>query len=767
VGGQQNSRKVAVLGGGPAALAAAFALSDPALGGRFEVTVYQPGWRLGGKCASGRNQERHRGMRIEEHGLHVWFGFYENAFSVVRRTYDELNRPANHPMATFKDAFVGCDEIVLFDRQGKGWQDFAFKVPPNCLEPGAGGEKLPGFWKIATWLCEWAIRDYRALDPSNQTPGGPTSRATGAPGGPEAPAVPLLLRMALAVVREAQDRGTELLPLRPPQPQGPTAGFLGLNPERLLADLLGEFREWLWANFWELFERNAQARLYFTMFDTFASATIGIVADDVLAAGWESINHLDLAAWLGKHGAKPITLGDERFDRSPMLRSIYDVAFGYQEGNVTKGNISAGTAINDYLRLQFTYRGHLMWKMQAGMGDAVIAPLYLLLKARKVKFKFFHSVEAIRLDATGTRVEQIDVVAQLGPNVDVSGYEPLIEVPDEAVPGAPAPVPGAPAPAPGAPALECWPSEPLWDELPGSEEAASSGHDYEQEPNPDGVAPSTLECGAGKDFEDVVLAIPVSALPAICADVSAKLPRFEEMLKHSETIATQAFQLWTALPLGGLGWVHSENSVAGCYVEPIDTWADMTHLLHKEHWSKGDGVSGLAYFCGVLEDVKNETPAEANARVKANVERFLIDHVGPLWPRAVRAGKIYWPTLADPGRETIGPARLNAQYWRANVSATERYVLTPADSVRYRLAASGSGVTNLALAGDWTRNGIDGGCVEAAMTSGLQAAAHLSGGGGELTGASPTWLSGGTTGRVSMPPPLRPDGSGDADSVEE
>ncbi len=394
-----------------------------------------------------------------------------------------------------------------------------------------------------------------------------------------------------------------------------------------------------------------------------------------------------------------------------------------------------------------------MWKMQAGMGDAVIAPLYLLLKARKVKFEFFHSVEAIRLDATGARVEQIDMVAQLGPNVDVSGYEPLIEVPDET--------------APGAPSLECWPGEPLWAKLPGSDQAASSGHDYEQEPNPDGVAPNTLQCGADKDFEAVVLAIPVSALPAICADVSAKVPRFEDMLKHSETIATQAFQLWLTLPLKGLGWVHSENSVAGCYVEPIDTWADMTHLLHKERWSKADGVSGVAYFCGVLEDVSNETPAAANARVKDNVERFLVDHVGPLWPRAVRAGKIYWPTLADPGRETVGPARLDAQYWRANVSATERYVLTPADSVRYRLAAGGSGITNLALAGDWTRNGIDGGCVEAAMTSGLQAAAHLvGGGGGELTGASPTWLSGETTGRVSMPPPLRPDGTGGADPVE-
>jgi uncharacterized protein with NAD-binding domain and iron-sulfur cluster len=35
--------------------------------------------------------------------------------------------------------------------------------------------------------------------------------------------------------------------------------------------------------------------------------------------------------------------------------------------------------------------------------------------------------------------------------------------------------------------------------------------------------------------------------------------------------------------------------------------------------------------------------------------------------------------------------------------------------------------TNLALAGDWTRNGICGGSVEAAVTSGRLAAQHLSG----------------------------------------
>jgi uncharacterized protein with NAD-binding domain and iron-sulfur cluster len=43
---------VAVIGGGCAALTAAFELTRPEHNGLYEVTVYQMGWRLGGKGAS-------------------------------------------------------------------------------------------------------------------------------------------------------------------------------------------------------------------------------------------------------------------------------------------------------------------------------------------------------------------------------------------------------------------------------------------------------------------------------------------------------------------------------------------------------------------------------------------------------------------------------------------------------------------------------------------------------------------------------------------
>src|SRR5258707_9366161 len=83
-------------------MSTAFELTRPEQHGRYEVTVYQLGWRLGGKGASGRGPAG----RIEGHGLHIWLGFYENTFRVMREGYPELGRdPKTAPMASWRDAF--------------------------------------------------------------------------------------------------------------------------------------------------------------------------------------------------------------------------------------------------------------------------------------------------------------------------------------------------------------------------------------------------------------------------------------------------------------------------------------------------------------------------------------------------------------------------------------------------------------------------------------------------------------------------------------
>ena len=112
-------------------MAAAFELTRPTHAGKYEVTVYQLGWRLGGKGASGRGSAN----RIEEHGLHVWMGFYENAFRLLRECYTELNRDAKvSPIADWQDAFVKESAVGFAGRTAD--RDWLFRT---ALFPPAQG----------------------------------------------------------------------------------------------------------------------------------------------------------------------------------------------------------------------------------------------------------------------------------------------------------------------------------------------------------------------------------------------------------------------------------------------------------------------------------------------------------------------------------------------------------------------------------------------------------------------------------------------------
>ena len=107
-------------------MAAALELTSPEQEGRFEVAVYQLGWRLGGKGASGRGPAQ----RIEEHGLHVWMGWYENAFRLLRGCYQELGRD-------WRAAFRPSSSIAVMDRTNDGgWEPWGRIFPPADGLPG-------------------------------------------------------------------------------------------------------------------------------------------------------------------------------------------------------------------------------------------------------------------------------------------------------------------------------------------------------------------------------------------------------------------------------------------------------------------------------------------------------------------------------------------------------------------------------------------------------------------------------------------------------
>jgi hypothetical protein len=130
-----------------------------------------------------------------------------------------------------------------------------------------------------------------------------------------------------------------------------------------------------------------------------------------------------------------------------------------------------------------------------------------------------------------------------------------------------------------------------------------------------------------------------------------------------------------------------------------------------------------------MQQPEGDTQEAADERAFAAGVQHLRDQALVLWPGAASASgtrAFDWDLLFDPNGAT-GEDRARAQYWRANIFGSERYVLTPPGSIEFRLRPGEAAPANLALAGDWTRNGICGGSVEAAVTSGRLAAQHLSG----------------------------------------
>ncbi len=92
------------------------------------------------------------------------------------------------------------------------------------------------------------------------------------------------------------------------------------------------------------------------------------------------------------HGIDPAAL------ESPILRGMYDLVFGYEGGDPARPRFSAGLGLDLATKMLLEYSGALFWKMRAGMGEVIFAPLYEVLRERGVEFCFFHRVDALRLE---------------------------------------------------------------------------------------------------------------------------------------------------------------------------------------------------------------------------------------------------------------------------------------------------------------------------------------------------------------------------------
>ncbi len=707
--------RVVIIGGGCGAMTAAYELSRPEHNGRYAVTVYQQGWRLGGKGASGRGPSG----RVEEHGLHVWLGFYENSFRMMRECYAALEAsPEGSPFGPWQDAFLPEMDVGLFSRAGStGWQKWAARFPPR---PGLPGDPLPAAaaYSMAGYL-EQAIAMLRTLildvEVSTSTgSGGPAASAAeaGTPR-PAGQARDLFEAMAgllsggtftgAALIVEGLGLLSSALKILPLPLEAPLLRFV--------EELNASIRSWLE----ERWLVDHPKRFIWEIVDLVLAIIVGCFRFNLLhdPRGLDSIDHYECREWLRLNGAS------ERAVRSPFVVGLYDLALAYEDGDSSKPALAAGQAIRGSLRMFFGYRGSLFWRLRAGMGDVVFAPLYELLRRRGVRFQFFHKLTNVQIPSgppiqPGDRchVEALDFDVQADILEDLE-YSPLIRVGDR----------------------PCWPSQPDLDQLVGGDRLRLEPRDFESHWDRSFTSRRRLE--VKRDFDAVVLGVSIGAVPHVCPQILARDRRWATMVEKVKTTATQAFQIWLQEDLSQLGW-QGPPYIVSAFDKPFDTWCDMAHVIPEEAWATPPATA--IYFCGVLRDPP-VPPADADSaypfrrtdEVREKAIAFLRNSGAVLWPRAYGAsGEFRWDLLADPaapeGADGLqGERRFLSQYWRANVNPSDRYVLALPGSLQHRISPLDSTYDNLTIAGDWTDCGFNEGCTEAAVISGRLAAHALSG----------------------------------------
>ena len=673
-----KKKKLAILGGGIGSLVTAWHLtSQPNWKEIYEsITIYQTGWRLGGKCASGRGPNG----RIEEHGLHIWFGFYDNSFDVIQNAYAMLERPAGSPLATWSDAFKKHSYLV-FAQQFKGqWYPWGFDFPIDDRVPGRGAA-TPSLWQCISGTIDFIIKHFerskinlhieRKVDSDEQRS--------------------VLSRLRRTVGNKLDDLkftgktlAAKILSLLASLVHNLGDDITRRSDDDLspIATLLEELRKWIRRELGDKINVDLEVHRFIVVMDLAITTVKGLLTERVLFHPDKlgALDHMDLLEWLSQQGALKETVN------SDLLRGLYDLVFGFRNGEIGKPSFAAGTAIRCMFRICLAYKGGIFWKMQAGMGDAVIAPLYLALKKRGVAFEFFRRVKNLGLSSDKRSIETISVGRQA--TVKSGDYDPLVNIKD----------------------LECWPSTPNYDQLVEGEEIRKLGVNLESFYTTWNDV-ETLTLRAGEHFDDVVFGISLASIPYLCEELLNCNGKWRAMVDNVETTRTMAFQAWMNKDLKELGW-DGESPIMDAYVEPMDTWADMSELIGREAYPPSSNIRSISYFCGPMEggippQSETDAPKQALEIVKQISDKWLSSDSKRWWPKNVdpATGDFDWNSVVD-------------TYHRANIDPSERYVLSVSGSTSSRLTGYESGFSNLYLAGDWTVNGLNAGCVEAATMSG-------------------------------------------------
>ncbi len=754
-----TKKKIVVLGGGLSGLSAAHELTNyEGWDDLYDVTLYQFGWQLGGKCKTGRGKME----RIEEHGIHIFLGFYNNAMRMIRESYAEWekfrNIKDNTPFLTWESLFHKQSSIMLpfFSSKQNKWENFTLIFPENNEIPGIGGapteqenikkmllvgiELLLGspyqqpkgcIGRIRSALMRWfwpkeakdVVRDLSFTEASHKQPAwwgdlkAEVKKHHGSSGHPEHVQ---FLHHAKKLVEDLPTSEEHAASIA--QSLGATG-----HPHEKIAHLIFGFLSGVEKTIAPFLGSDSRLETVWMFMQVGYYNYLGLQSiynPNTGTHDFESINHLDYREWLSQLGAP------EDVVWSAPVKDIYTLVFAYPANGDTTlpGRIAAGTALMGAMLIILGYKGAVMYRFKGGTADVVVSTIYEVLKARGVKFKFFHQVEKIDY-SDGDEIEKITIGEQIRMKMPGAEFQAT-----KLIKG-----------------LFCWASHPFWkwkelaDQVHPEDLAELQNGDVNLNSAWSGwknCEVHTLE--KGKDFDQAVLAISVAALKDICSDIIDKRKEWKEMVDNVQTIQTQGVQLWVkkslaelGMDLPALGMKADDMPILDTFANPINSYADMTELLKWEDWTVADTPKSLAYFCGPFSEnspippyTDTDFPRRQQERVKEMTTQWLQDNAGFLWPGAVtneNPAGFDLDLLADPTGKSnaTGLEKLNEQFYSANIDPTERYVLSLPGSGKFRRKTDQSGYKNLFFAGDWIDTGYNMGCAEVAIMSGLMAAQAL------------------------------------------
>jgi uncharacterized protein with NAD-binding domain and iron-sulfur cluster len=605
----------------------------------------------------------------------------------VQDAYRELQalglRKPDDPLATWDQGLKPYNRVVMPEYVNGSWQDWVVDFAANDLVPGTPGRR--SLWDYVEEIISVMLSAFIKL-PYGKSPGcwgQIVNKFTQKKVATQAPRLIAELEQARSLARQAPSEQTD---------------------HEALIQLLDDFME-AFADLVAAELAIPGIRRLFILFELGYRNVRGILRDVLPSPErFDAINKYDYREWLRLQGTSEMTLN------SAALNLVYNLPFAYPGGDTNiHGKIAAGAALYGLLRIVFDYKGAPMWKFEAGTGDTIIAPLYQVLQARGVKFEFFHRVKKLHVDDQHN-LSGISMGRQVNLNPGIKEYKPLYDIKR----------------------LPSWPGHPLYDQIQEGERLIQEKINLESYWTPwQDVEDRYLV--AGRDFDEVVLGISLGALPELCSELIDRSGAWQKLVATNKTNQTQAVQIWLKeewLKLGS----YWEGAVSASYVNPINSWADMSQILPYEDWPADNEAKSVAYFCGPMLDPPVIPPPTDHcfpeiqaSLVEQMALQWLAGSTGNLWANATLPGQ---PGLRD-GLLVIPcpldePAdfqkQFKAQFWKANIDPSERYVLSAPCSIQHRLEPGKSDFNHLYLAGDWVRNSLNIGSVEGAVMTGLGAA---------------------------------------------